>query len=637
MKNTADWKAFYDEKFETEYGYDGTLGALVNGDVTEFLLWSPVAEAVFLRLYADKDSAQPKEIRVMEPCEKGVWTYTAEENLHGVYYDYELMIEGKKTWSNDPYAYGCGVNGKRGMIVDHKKASPEGWEEDVAPKRQNEDIIYETHVKEFSWDAHGGFPEEHRGKYLAFTDRDTSLNGEGEFPTGIAYLQKLGVTHIQLMPIFDFASVDESGDAEQFNWGYDPQNFFVPEGSYASDPYNGTVRIVELKRAIQSLHRAGLRVVMDVVLNHTWSFDNSLQHTVPWYFYRQYEDGRPSDGSGCGNDLASERKMCQKFIQDCVLYWAREYHIDGFRFDLMGLLDIGLINGIRKKLDDIYGKGEKLLFGEPWAAAQTAIDYKFLLATKFNFDQLDENVGYYSDDIRDMVKGQTWHPKESGFVNGGRGYEKQVVTAFRAFDRPASQIISYLSCHDNQTLWDKLTETTRYEELRRDEYRLAAALYMSFPGRLLMLSGEEFLRTKDGYSNTYNAPIYLNRLDWEATKAEAEMVEYYKGLIALRKQLPCLYDKGQRTDFPQTPVAENGLVAILLDNQTVHGGSQWDRVFLIFNGKEHPSEVALPKGVWKTLVDKKSSFRWLEHGRKQSDSVTIEPVSALILGRTEQG
>ncbi|MBR1629309.1 MAG: type I pullulanase, partial [Lachnospiraceae bacterium] len=509
MKTAAEWKQFYENKdFEAAYTYEGRLGAEASSTETIFRLWSPVAESVELRLYEDGAANTPYSVLPMERQKKGVWQAKVDGNLHGTYYDFNVIIEGQGVRTADPYAYGCGANGSRSMVVDHAKASPIGWDKDSAPERPPEDVIYELHIKDFSWDKNGGFVPEHRGKYLAFTDENTTLHSDGMHRTGLAYLKELGITHVEWMPVFDFASIDETGDDEQYNWGYDPQNYFVPEGSYATDSRRGETRILELKEAVLALHKAGLRVVMDVVFNHSFSLDNSLQKTCPWYYYRQYEDGRLSNGTGCGNDLASERSMCRRLILDCVLYWAKEYHMDGFRFDLMGLLDIELMNEIRRRLDDLYGVGEKLMLGEPWSAGQTAIEGHPLLAVKSNFDKIDPNIAYFSDDIRDNIKGSIFHPREAGFANGGKGREEAIVEAFGAYGLFASQIVSYVSCHDNQTLWDKLIETTEDETLRRKEYALAVAVYLTAPGHLFFLAGEEFLRTKDGYSNTYNAPAY---------------------------------------------------------------------------------------------------------------------------------
>ena len=376
MKTALEWKKYYSTSdFKENYIYEGDdLGVQCTPEGTAFRLWSPSALSVTLNLYRDGEGGEAFRFIPMEKRKKGVWGWETEQELHGVYYDYTLEIEGEKIRSADPYAKACGVNGVRSMAVNLRRTDPEGWKEDRTPEERPERIIYELHVKEFSWDPSGGFPEEYRGKYKAFTCTDTTLDGDGVHPTGIPYLRDLGVTHIQIMPAYDYGSVNEAGEDTEFNWGYDPVNYNVPEGSYSTDPARGEVRIREMKEMIQSLHSQGFGVIMDVVYNHTYSLDSWFQRTAPWYFYRVFDDGRISNGSACGNDVASEREMCAKFILESVLYWTEEYHIDGFRFDLMGLLDVDLMNRIRRELDRRYGKGVKLIFGEPWSADGTAME-----------------------------------------------------------------------------------------------------------------------------------------------------------------------------------------------------------------------------------------------------------------------
>ena len=377
MKKTAkEWKDLYRTKeFESEYCDEGAeLGMRCTTKGTSFRLWSPSAERVQICFYREGNKTEAFAAYQMHRGDKGIWRYETREYLHGVYYDFLLLIEGEEIRSADPYAKACGVNGTRSMAVDLKMTDSKDWEIDRAPDKESEQVIYELHVKEFSWAEAGGFPKEMRGTYKAFTCQNTTLNGEGKFPTGILYLKELGVNYVQIMPMYDYGSVDENSKEAGFNWGYDPVNYNVPEGSYSTDPFHGEVRIRELKEMIQSLHRNGFRVIMDVVYNHTYSLDSWFQRTAPWYFYRVWEDGSISDGSACGNDVASERTMCAKYILESVLYWTEEYHIDGFRFDLMGLLDVDLMNRIRKELDARYGKGEKLVFGEPWRAEKTAME-----------------------------------------------------------------------------------------------------------------------------------------------------------------------------------------------------------------------------------------------------------------------
>ena len=314
---------------------------------------------------------------------KGVWKQEFQENLHGMYYDYLVRIEGKVTRTADPYAIGCNCNGDRSMVVDLKLTNPLGFEEDRAPMMDRERIIYELHIKDFSYDKESGVPEDYRGKYKAFTVKGTN----GRYPTCMEYLKKLGVTHVHLLPFFDYGSVDEAGDEGQFNWGYDPVNYNVPEGSYATDAIDGTARIRECKEMIQALHENGIRVVMDVVYNHTHEADSWFQRMVPDYYYRYVEDGALSNGSACGNDVAIGRTMVDNYIADSVMYWAKEYHLDGFRFDLMGLLTVELMNRIRRELDEEFGVGEKLLYGEPWSADASPMEEGTRAAKK-------ENVGF---------------------------------------------------------------------------------------------------------------------------------------------------------------------------------------------------------------------------------------------------
>ncbi len=646
-KTAREWKEFYlRPEFAQRYTYRGNdLGVICTREGTAFRLWSPCAEQITLRLYRDGSRGGAYRTIPMVQREKGVWEYRTAEYLHEIYYDYELVIEGESRCSADPYAKACGVNGLRSMAVDLAETNPSGWEEDRAPLPEPERFIYELHVKEFSWDKSGGFPEEYRGKYKAFLIDDTTLNGEGVYPTGIPYLKRLGVTHVQLMPCYDYGSVDEAGAADEFNWGYDPLNYNVPEGSYATDAEHGSVRIREMKEMIQSLHRSGFRVIMDVVYNHTYSLDSWLQRTVPWYYYRAAADGTVSNGSACGNDVASERAMCGKYILDSVLYWTEEYHIDGFRFDLMGLLDVELMNCIREALDVRYGKGEKLVFGEPWSADQTEMEGESVPALKENIALLDENVGIFCDNTRDAVKGAVFELKEPGFVNGGKGCEEAILNSVKAWchteegglsAKAPSQIITYVSSHDNQTLWDKLTDTVADEELRMRVNRLTAALYMTCQGTIFFLSGEEFARTKGGHDNTFNLPVSLNRLDWTMIRKNEKLVEYYQGLIALRRQLPGLCDKSAQAwkrirDMWKT----DGAIGFTVDNASETQTSGWAELLVVYNSRKETLRRTLPEGEWQILADADSSRKWQEDQYLRG-TVEVSPVSALILGRKQQ-
>ena len=427
-------------------------------------------------------------------------------------------------------------------------------------------------------------------------------------------------------------------------------NYNVPEGSYSTDPAHGEVRIREMKEMIQVLHSQGFRVIMDVVYNHTYSLDSWFQRTAPWYFYRVFDNGRISNGSACGNDVASEREMCAKYILESVLYWTEEYHIDGFRFDLMGLMDVDLMNRIRKALDERYGRGEKLLFGEPWAAAETAMERGAIPALKKNIALLDENIGMFCDDTRDAVKGSALKIKRPGFINGAAGKEMDIVRSARAWCaseedsgrdeeaaagvRAPSQIITYVSAHDNQTLWDKLAETMpeadAAERMRLN--RMAAALYMTCQGTLFLLSGEEFARTKNGLEDSFNAPIALNRLDWKQAWENRSLVEYYKGLIALRTMLPGLCDKSARaSERICNELTADGLVSFEVDNRSADGSERWSRLKIIYNSSREEKSVPLGGGYWSVLCDGADSWRWQSADIVTGDAV-IHPQSVLILG-----
>lgn len=641
MENIIELKKYYSSKeFLENYIYEGNdLGVECNENGTTFKLWSPGADSVVLNLYEAGDGGKAYEQIPMEKGDKGVWSFHSHKELHKVYYDYLIKRDSKEVLTADPYAKACGVNGIRSMAVNLKKTDPKGWENDKAPKKDKERVVYELHVKEFSYDKSGGFPLEYRGKYKAFTCKHTTLNNDGIHPTGLDYLKELGVTHIQIMPMYDYGSVDESKD-EGFNWGYDPVNYNVPEGSYSTDAFHGEVRITEMKEMIQSIHEAGFGVIMDVVYNHTYSLDSWFQRTLPWYFYRAFSDGKVSDGSACGNDVASERAMCSKYILESVLYWAREYHIDGFRFDLMGLLDTDLMNNIRKELDTLYGKGEKIVYGEPWSATDTAMEYNKKVANKDNIALLDENIGVFCDNTRDSIKGSALRIREAGFVNGGMEKEDDILASISVWCDPnynkefkgvksPSQIVTYVSAHDNQTLWDKLSDTATEEDVMRLN-KLAAAIYMTCQGTLFFLSGEEFCRTKGGLDNTYNMPIGMNKLDWELAYKNKNLVDYYKGLIELRKQISGLCDKSENSYKHITDMwKQKQVVGFSVNNDK---DSLWSQVKVIYNASKKDFEVESLDGDFEVLCDGNDSMLWKKNIIAKAP-IKIGKQSVLILGK----
>lgn len=640
-KTAKDWVQLYNtaEFQQNNYysGHDLGMHCLIGNTTAK--LWSPVAEAAQINFY--KDGEPTTRSYWSEPMKReagGVWSWHIHENMHGTYYDFTLLIDGEQVQTADPYAIAAGVNGRRSLAVYLDWTDPDDWHLDKAPALKPEQIIDEIHIKEFSWQPNAGWPESVRGKYAALKFASTTLDDSTATPTGLNYLKQLGITHVQLMPVYDYGSVDESINDDQFNWGYDPVNYNVPEGSYSSDPRHGEVRIKELKEAIQSLHKNGFRVIMDVVYNHTYNLDVPLQKIAPYYFYRTWEDGSLSNGSGCGNDIASERAMVKKYIVDSVIYWAKEYHMDGFRFDLMGLLTVDLMNEIQAKLDQRFGVGEKLIYGEPWAADRTAAAPGVVLATKENMGQLDAKIGMFCDNTRDSIKGSASNHAATGFVNGAPGTEGRILNSVRAWCingspiKAPSQVINYVSAHDNQTLWDKLTVTTPDETLRRRQYRLAVAIYMTCQGRPFTLSGSSFLRTKCGNDNSHNAPIEINRLDWNEAAKETDLANYYRGLIALRQQLPGLCDKDANA---KTRIgndwATDGMVGFMVDNTSDDTDSPWDYLCVTYNRNNNEAPVELDEGTWEVLATQDDTWLW-RNPEQVGERFTVAPVGWVILG-----
>ncbi len=642
----AQLKSWFDSKaFEQAYHTDAPLGAWLDAGGTHFALWAPTAQKVLLNLYPDGGKSQAQRTVTMKKGGKGLWLYDDASRLDGLYYDYDVTVDGKTSRTQDPYAKACGVNGSRGMVVNLAETNPAGWAQDKAPEKPAEDVIYEIHVKDFSWDDHSGVPEKMRGKFAALTLSDTTLDGKGKVPTCLNHVKRLGATHIQLMPVYDYGSVDEAGKPDAFNWGYDPVNYNVPEGSYASDPHHGEVRIREMKEAIMALHRNGFRVIMDVVYNHTYYLKEScLFKAAPWYYFRQNEDGSASNGSGCGTEIASERSMVGRYILDSVLYWAEEYHIDGFRFDLMGMLDVPLMNRIQHALDERFGKGEKLLYGEPWAGGECHPVPGTELAHKGNMRRLDPAIGAFCDNTRDAVKGSVMDEMSCGFVNGGGLNAEKLACCVCGwagecgdFAAP-SQTITYLSSHDDWTLWDKLVCTldeerrfTGYDERVIRANKLAFAILSCCQGHLFLLSGEEFGRTKEGVKNSYNTSVAINRMDWQRCAKNHDLVEYYRGLIALRRQMPALCDKSPSAGERVSAVCQltEHAAMIRLDNGA---DSAWPELLVACNASEDELSFALPGGKWAVLADGESSFLW-QKPEEVAGQAELQPMSVLILGK----
>jgi len=646
-KTPAQWKTLFENvPFHRENYYTGPLGPDYTPGGTCLRLWAPTAEAVTVTLYHKGDGGAVLGTEPLVRGAHGVWSIWLPGEQHGRYYTFAVTVNGITRESGDPYARAAGVNGVRSMIVDLARTAPSGWERDVRPTiPPAQRAVWEVSVRDFSQDAASGVRPAWRGKYMAFTQQGTTLHGDGIHPTCLNYLKRLGVKYVQLMPIFDFGSVDEAKPLlRQYNWGYDPTNFNVPEGSYSTDPTRGEVRIRECREMIAALHAAGIGVVMDVVYNHTYRTENPLNNTVPYYFFRQNADGSFSNGSGCGNEFASERPMARRYLIDSILYWAKEYHIDGFRFDLMGLYDAESINAVRAALDALPGGRDILLYGEPWQGGASQLHrYE---ANKANLAMLNERVGIFCDDTRDAIKGGCFDAREPGYVEGKPGSFWDIGAAVAAWCRSdrlpphaPSQIVSYVSAHDNFTLWDKLL-CVRYEKpefTARDtvalaQTRLAAGIYLTSFGLPFMQAGEEFARTKKGVGNSYRSSPALNRLDWNRAEQYHALVDYYRGLLALRAAFPRLGSTDRRApEALQFFALEQPLVGWTLP--AVWGdGAAWSALCVFYNPTDTTCTVSLPAGQWKLLSDGTSSSLWRGQSRVFTNKAPLAPYSATIFG-----
>ena len=646
-KTPAQWKTLFENvPFHRENYYTGPLGPDYTPGGTCLRLWAPTAEAVTVTLYHKGDGGAVLGTEPLVRGAHGVWSIWLPGEQHGRYYTFAVTADGITRETGDPYARAAGVNGVRSMIVDLARTAPSGWERDVRPNiPPAQRAVWEVSVRDFSQDAASGVRPAWRGKYMAFTQQGTTLHGDGIHPTCLNYLKRLGVGYVQLMPIFDFGSVDEAKTLlRQYNWGYDPTNYNFPEGSYSTDPARGEVRVRECKEMIAALHAAGIGVIMDVVYNHMYRYENVLNNTVPDYFFRQNEDGSLSNGSGCGNEFASERPMARKYMIDSLLYWAQEYHIDGFRFDLMGLYDVDTMNAARAALDALPGGRDILMYGEPWQGGGSQLHrYE---ANKANLAMLNERIGIFCDDTRDTIKGGCFNAREPGYVEGRPGSFWDIGGAVAAWCRSdrlpphaPSQTVSYVSAHDNFTLWDKLL-CVRYEKpefTARDtvalaQNRLAAGIYLTSFGLPFMQAGEEFARTKKGVGNSYRSSPALNRLDWNRAEQYHALVDYYRGLLALRAAFPRLGSTDRHApEALQFFALEQPLVGWMLP--AVWGdGAVWSALCVFYNPTETTCTVSLPAGQWKLLSDGTSSSLWRGPSRIFTGKAALAPYSATIFG-----
>ena len=549
------------EEFIRDYTYDGDdLGAVIHGTDTTFKVWAPTASKIVLNLYTAGNDVEAFANIEMVKGEHGVWSHTQPDCGHGTYYTYTATTSAGTQVATDPYAKAAGVNGDRSMVVDLELTDPADWANDrvVTLQKYTDAVIWEVHVRDFSNKiADSRYP----GKYLAFTE--TGLTNKSGVPVGMDYLANLGITHVHLLPVYDYATVDERNPDSGFNWGYDPKNYNVPEGSYSTDPYNGQVRITEYKQMVQALHNAGLGVVMDVVYNHTYDGNSAFNRLVPYYYYRYTPAGANSNASGCGNDTASERYMFRKFMVDSVSYWAKEYNLDGFRFDLMGLHDLETMRQVEAAVHAINPNA--IIYGEGWTMGATGDGSP--QANQTNISKIEAtngaagSISVFNDVIRDGLKGSVFDKLSQGYVSGAfeanagkvqfsiAGSGGTPVGGWRVSN---ASVINYMSAHDNHTLWDKLAlsnaDNTVDERLAMN--RLGAAIMMVSQGTPFWQAGEEMLRTKGGDENSYKSSDEVNNIDWEALVPGSdvyEMMEYYKGLIELRKSYDIFRSTGDVT------------------------------------------------------------------------------------------
>ena len=647
-KTVPDYQAYAANLDKSAYS-GNDLGASYSKKATTFKVWSPNAASVRVNIFEHGSDNEGDAGSIMSRAMSldkttGVWSVTINGDLLNKYYTYSVT-HGKTTKETaDVYAKACGVNGQRSMVVDLSTTNPDGWENDkhVLVQNQTDASVWEISVADFSSSESSGVSEANRGKYLAFTEEGTTVNGvQGASSTCVDYLKKLGVKYVQIMPFYDFGSVDESKNImDQYNWGYDPVNYNCPEGSYSTNPKKGEVRIKECKQMIQALHNAGIGVIMDVVYNHTYTSDSWLQRTVPNYYYRMNNDGTFS------NDTASEHLMFRKYMIDSVTYWASEYHIDGFRFDLMGLHDVTTMNSIRTALDNLYADGsgsQILMYGEAWDMA-TNCDEGTVLASQKNLKQLSDRIGAFDDTIRDAIKGSTGGTDGAFVQKGSRranlktGIAGQSDTTTGWANVP-SQCVTYASCHDNLCLYDKLVGSVygadgkyrkRYEDLVAMN-KLSAAIVITSQGIPFSLGGEEFCRSKDGDENSYASSRKENMLDWENVDLYSDVIEYYRGLYKIRDAFAAFSDSTAATANSLTYLSDvpKGVMGYTINNTE---SGKWSQMCVIFNGSDSAQNVTA-KGDWVVLADNKTAG--LRNIKNVTNSVKVEAHSAVIMVDTK--
>lgn len=610
-----------------------------------FRIWAPTAEEAQLLIYEQGIEGSPLRILKMQKDKNGTWMYTLPGDWKGKFYVFRVRINGQ--WLNevpDPYARCVGVNGRRAMVMDMKDTDPDGWEKDKSPAfaAKTDAVIYELHIRDASIALNSGIA--HKGKYIGLSEKGT-VNEAGA-STGLDHLKELGVTHIHLLPFYDFHTIDESRlDSAQYNWGYDPQNYNVPEGSYATDAYDGMKRIRELKEMIKAFHENGLRVIMDVTYNHTMLAEESyFNQLVPDYYYRHKEDGSLSNATACGNETASERAMMRKLIIESVLYWTKEYHIDGFRFDLMGVHDITTMNLASRLLHRL--RPDILLYGEGWTAGSSPLPDS-LRALKANAAFLDR-IAVFSDDIRDGIRGNVFDAGDKGFVSGKNGLEESIKFGVTAscphpqvnyakvnyskapYSSEPHNTISYCECHDNHVLWDKLiasaAETS--DEQRKEMHKLSLSIVLTSQGISFLHAGTEFLRTKKGNHNSYRAGDDINGIDWSLKTKNKDVFEYVKALIAMRKEHPAFRMRTAEQLHNNIRFADNmpdGVVAYTLDGAAMK--DNWRKIRVYYNGSNRVQELPIDSKGWLGGILNNT----FAQGDPVNGSITLQPHSCTVL------
>ena len=594
------------------------LGVNYSPASTIFKVWAPTATAVNLRLYKEGSGSAAQRVIAMQKASQGTWQAIVRKNIKNIYYTFQVEANGKLLQETpDIYAKAVGVNGRRGMVVNMAETNPTNWQCDKKPALKNytDIVLYESHVRDFSINKNSGI--QNKGKFLGLAESGTkSMDG---LATGLDHLKELGITHLHLLPSFDFNSVDETASPATYNWGYDPLNYNVPEGSYATNAYDGKVRIKEFKQMVQKLHANGIRVIMDVVYNHTSNKETPFNQFVPDYFYRKKPDGTYSDATGCGNETASEKAMMRKFMIESVTHWVKEYHIDGFRFDLMGVHDIETMNELSNTLHKI--DSSIFIYGEGWTAGASPIP-EDLRAVKKNVYKLN-NIAAFSDDIRDGLHGPYNNVKEKGFVSGATRLKESIKFGIVAATQhpqinynlinyskapwaaEPTQTISYVSCHDDNTLFDRLAlanpEAAESELIKMD--KLSQTIVLTSQGVPFIHSGAEMLRTKKGIANSYNLPDSINEIDWSRKLKYKNVFNYYKGLISLRKNHPAFRMPSTKMIQQHLQFAETADPLLIIYQLNNANDDSWKEILVLLNGEAKSKNVALPTGKWTLVTD----------------------------------